>query len=1411
MARERVNWFKGGVHGFRVEQISARILVIAVAFAIGSSAHAQAEETAADTRQPVRASLKSSVQVRVDEVQREISDRLMDVAEFRFIREEAAKLGVRVWLFGGTAAGYAHYVKWDLLRKKGDARYQADRFDYDFTNIYRSTQDLDIVVDGSAKQIETLQQILAAKYPHFLGSNSKWELRSLRQSKGHPGQPGYKEALLGDFDFLNQNTDSNSTGMIEVTETAPRDVVRDLRDWDSTRPHFLVDVVEGKITFYHSKKHFETARAKAGNNPEIFSVMRALTKALQFDLAISKEDYAVMKEIVAKADLRNIASGNLSRRFSDIATKMIKNAVNMEEGMATLEDIGLREKLKKVGGLHTQDSVAWWANKEPLKSKPVGRGKGRTARDLGIDVVAHETNTFLAYESITRAHTGDPNVLISRNGVRGEAAAYGDGFYTQMGREGARGTGLTIRFKVRPDAREGHDFTKSGTFVIFQNKAAFRVIPESLNLSLLEYFEFLGAGNINHSDRAILEKFRRRLARMKRDVAPGEKKAIVNLVVKKMKEASAQRERLPAIVGEFYDLEFSNEHPEILTAMIRGGWVDEAVEMMRKPTWKRDEAQLRELLAAKDRVRALSKWASAFGGDPKKFYVADMIEAVLKDMPQSYDDLVRGLSRLPMSELKREWVEKLVLHPSADTEAHQHLLSRREFNHEVDLIEKILRNSQVNHHALVQYVLSKPVWRKRSAIVRLALATEARSTALEHILIHDDVPAWEELVRSSYHGLELEEGLLRIFSNPKSVVFAADFEKMIRGDRFKVDALTEVLALPHWTAHPELVRLVMMKQHGPHYLSMNVFSQPHWRAKRDLVESMASVDKSTSFVEHVLANDGDISKSAPIVRHAIAVRELDQLQELVNEVLTRPGWEKHPELIDALLNRIESPEAKFRYGVGEMKSAIALLFTKPHWSGQLEALKSFIRRSPETSALAEHVLGLPQWRRTDAPFVFAESATSFRYFVEKVLVHKDVKDRAAVIEKMLDRPQFARHELREIAARILPEPEWSSRPDIVARIAAHLDGDTYYGGKGEWTKVFKESRWANHPEIAIALVNNESAAGTYVTSVIASKTWRRNERVIEAAIARQPTAELLPMVLELPEPAKTRLYRSFTENAAVHTLLKVVESKSTLLDQAERLRLMDELLVRDADGTSYRNTAILSLSRSLSPLVPQDVALARRIIEQNVYLNQVVPQLFVDGAKEWRTMHSDLLRSSLLKLDDAESIAKVLKAKELSNPVAIMREIFRRGTRAHSMAVATALGEGPVYDRGLAEEIIYDPRANFETAYRLMMSPRTAGEVKWLEILARRGMRGHQLNPAWKIIDAAHWQKHAELKHLTGGSVTIESVHKLFARGFTFLTEEEYRRAGLSPAKLAFKRAVHERVFKRPRPATRCEGLFSAP
>jgi hypothetical protein len=456
--------------------------------------------------------IQSPLVPNLQELSTQVADRITRVEEFKFIRNEAEKLGVRAYLFGGTAAGYAHYVKWDLQREKGDTNFQPDRFDYDYTNIYRSTQDLDIVIDGNAKQAAQLQSALEQKYPHLQGNKTAWEVRLLTQDMGD------KLAILNNPDFMNQHTDSNSTGLIEISKPRAGDTaIKDIRDWKSSEPYFLKDVHEGTLHYYFSPLHETTKFAKEGRNPPILSVIRYLTKAFQYDLKLKPEDLAQIKKVVDEfTPARDLKNSYVAQWIEKNGKKLFQNAVDIEYAWNTLETLGLRNKLIAIKKNFNQlDSLAWWMKKEPLRTSLVGQGSGKTAKQLGLDTVAHETSDFLAYESITRAHTGFPNVFISRDGIGGEAAFYGNGFYTAEGREGARGTGLTIRFRLAPDARDGTDFSHVNNehYVIVLNKAALKVIPESLNIDPVEYFRLRVAQDLKleESDGAIATRLERRI------------------------------------------------------------------------------------------------------------------------------------------------------------------------------------------------------------------------------------------------------------------------------------------------------------------------------------------------------------------------------------------------------------------------------------------------------------------------------------------------------------------------------------------------------------------------------------------------------------------------------------------------------------------------------------------------------------------------------------------------------------------------------------------------------------------------------------------------------------------------------------------------------------------------------------
>lgn len=440
-----------------------------------------------------------------------VAAKIEQVLEFKYIRELAQKMGLRVWLFGGTASSFLHYAKWDLASSQGLVDLQRDRLNYDFINIFRSTQDIDLVVDATPEEARKFETIVSNRFPHFHGDRGKsWEVRTLRFQMGTPGQSDFKEALLDDSDFRFQNTDSHSLGMIEISIPRQEPLIRDLKSWHKKRSIFLEDALNQRITYFRSKSHFSTVRAKADQNPEILSVLRVLVKSFQFGLSFSQHDWMQIREISSQFNPNQIQNQIAKKKIGDTAKKLVIHAENIEKAINTLDQLDLRAKLISMGNKKLKGDFAWWLNREPLRSKPIGDStRGHTAKEMGIEVVAHEANSYLSSESIVRSHSGEPNVFISRVDAVGESAAFGNGFYTAKGRASTAGTGMTIRFNVAPQAREGSDFIFiSDQIIIFKNKNALKLIPESLSLQFGDVIKLASSVEENlldHSDLRLLE------------------------------------------------------------------------------------------------------------------------------------------------------------------------------------------------------------------------------------------------------------------------------------------------------------------------------------------------------------------------------------------------------------------------------------------------------------------------------------------------------------------------------------------------------------------------------------------------------------------------------------------------------------------------------------------------------------------------------------------------------------------------------------------------------------------------------------------------------------------------------------------------------------------------------------------
>ena len=248
----------------------------------------------------------SSFALEIDPVrfQSEVQRIVGKFPEFTYLKETAEKYGLKVYLFGGSASSFAHYVRENILLEKGERDYYSYHFQEsegvrDITNVFRPTQDIDLVVDGKLENIKEFEREVLGNLPSLRGDSKSWEVRSLREDYGN------KIALLHSFDFLNQHTDSHSVGLVALSDVAEGQVVRDLRDWDAENSRFLKDILEGKLRYYYGESHHLTSRAKSGSNPPIFSVIRYFIKLFQHELTPHPEDREKIKAIIASFDPQN--------------------------------------------------------------------------------------------------------------------------------------------------------------------------------------------------------------------------------------------------------------------------------------------------------------------------------------------------------------------------------------------------------------------------------------------------------------------------------------------------------------------------------------------------------------------------------------------------------------------------------------------------------------------------------------------------------------------------------------------------------------------------------------------------------------------------------------------------------------------------------------------------------------------------------------------------------------------------------------------------------------------------------------------------------------------------------------------------------------------------------------------------
>lgn len=497
-----------------------------------------------------------------------VASAFQSIEELRLLATEAKRLGLRAWLFGGSAAAVAHHAR------------ESAAADVEFADVFRWNQDVDVVVDAAAPEMSAetlaeraaqLEEHMVRTFPHFPGERARWEVRLLRHRRGD------KAPLLGESYLWNQHNDSASIGLVEVTDPPsgePR--VRDGDRWDRRQSRFLDDAARGQITFLFAPGHDHTERSEDGLNPPVFSVIRFLTKKHQYALTTDEESSRHVAALAAdfRASLERgtfPANAYVAKWLHHNVRKLLFNARDLPALWAELDALGLRDPLRKVTGDPAQiDSVAWWLSREPLPHRPLGLGAppgAPTAGSLGYGRVTHFTKSLAAYEAIRRS-VDYPNAFQSRDGESGERALYGDGFYVHPGEKEEPGGAYALELELDPDAVLGVDFhviAKTGAILVV-NRAALHMRPTPPGGDPVKFFSDLaGRGAEATGNLGILAQWRRRVASRFPSLQADRRDQVLGLVTKALHGSLGASEFL---IREWFLMPASTRHPELFRELL---------------------------------------------------------------------------------------------------------------------------------------------------------------------------------------------------------------------------------------------------------------------------------------------------------------------------------------------------------------------------------------------------------------------------------------------------------------------------------------------------------------------------------------------------------------------------------------------------------------------------------------------------------------------------------------------------------------------------------------------------------------------------------------------------------------------------------------------------------------------------
>jgi hypothetical protein len=477
-------------------------------------------------------------------------------------------------------------------------------------------------------------------------------------------------------------------------------------------------------------------------------------------------------------------------------------------------------------------------------------------------------------------------VFISRtDGTVGESAAYGPGFYTRKGRVGGRGTGVTIRFTVNPEARQGSDFQIYDDYVIFTNKKALKVIPESIEYPPVEYFQKLAAGlEFDFNDKGQVEKFTRRIRNQLQHLSKEDFLQITNLVRQELSKSEIHVN----LFYEWFKLPGSAKYPHfMLDFLSRTPDLDVDFELAKTvfpdQHWSRHPKLLLRLIRR---------------ANVEKSSILPIITDVLsKDHWLNLPEAPELISEAVLKSLQTNSSLKEQLGTEQYYAALVKIFSSRAITEHPDVLFQYIRNLILNPSWIVSYLVSTDAWKHNDQIVRellrhpgnksftdrkkleLIKSREPSSAAELEYFYWETAPETDEmrsLIQEKLSaGLQTEPVLAKSLSrtgrfaellvaNESFVKQAHDFpevlDAMISEGNFDREIATKIFAVNTELArYPTLLAKLIAAGDANREIAEHVLSKPQWAALPEsilLLEQFIRAGSSLRWLNrHVLSQD----------------------------------------------------------------------------------------------------------------------------------------------------------------------------------------------------------------------------------------------------------------------------------------------------------------------------------------------------------------------------------------------------------------------------------------------------------------------------------------------------------------------------------------------------------------------------